>query len=106
MEIVIKRDGKKYKYVQVGEEYSWVNDKNIMVPVVLQSELKVQALSEGIPLSSFNRAAKKPSHDSDDADEEVVDKKVKKTKSFKIKGIVNVFKLKGEIENENETKQE
>ena len=49
----VEHDGKKYALTTVGENPTWVDNRNIIVSVELQGQLRSKAISEGVDKSVF-----------------------------------------------------
>ena len=76
-------EGKRYKFCNIGSTRKWVDDRNIVVPVVMNKTLRKQAIEDGTEPEAF--LSKKPKKL-----ERVRVKKAKVSSSRKRKGSVTV----------------
>ncbi len=93
MEVEIDYGGRKYRYSKVGEILTWVDDKDLTVPVMLHSILRDRAISSGIDKSIFLEARtpnKKPEKIKENKDT----KKSPKKSKTKLIGSINPFEEK------------
>lgn len=74
--------GRKYTYSKVGELMTWMDDKRMVIPVMLHRILREQALESGADVSIFL---------SKQREQEVKDAPKSKGSNKKIKGVFNPF---------------
>jgi hypothetical protein len=61
MEVSVLYEGKRYKYCDVGTSRKWVDNRNIVVPVVMNDVLRRHAIENGIGAEEFlAKKQKKP----------------------------------------------
>jgi hypothetical protein len=58
MEVSVIYDGKRYKFCNIGSSRKWVDNRNIIVPVIMNQILRKQAVKDGVDPEVFT--AKKP----------------------------------------------
>ena len=53
MNVEVKLNGRTYRYINVGISTTWVNEDNIIVPVMMHTKLRETAIASGIDSSVF-----------------------------------------------------
>jgi hypothetical protein len=86
MDISVLYNGKRYKFCDITGSMKWIDNRNIIVPIILSNELRKRAVAEGFDPEIFNtKKINKP--EGDDGIEEV-EWKVAKVKVRNRKGSV------------------
>jgi hypothetical protein len=79
MEVLTELNGRKYRYKSNGLFYTWVDERNLPIPVIVHTSLREKALSEGVDESIFLSNPKSPhSEKTLEAEEPKVTKNQKK----------------------------
>lgn len=94
-EVSVTLNGRVYTYKHNGKFYTWLDYKNLPVPLMLHTKLREKAISEGKDESIFLSKPKTPrlEHKSEVESSEAEDLTVETKKSQKKKstGLINPF---------------
>ena len=100
MDVSVLYDGKRYKFCDVDGSKKWIDNKNIVVPLILGQKLRKLALSEGFDQEVFNNKKKTKKLV---REEEVKKAKVKsKSRKGSVTGGLNLASLMKNIGDKNE----
>lgn len=60
MEVSVTFRNQKYTYKNIGSFFTWVDERNLAVPLLIHTHLREMALAEGADISFFLSAPKPP----------------------------------------------
>lgn len=94
MDIVVSLGNRVYRYKNTGTFYTWVDEKNRPVPVIIHTKLREKALAEGANISHFLSVPKPPRSEDLSPPEEREEKNSSK-KKINMTGGFNPFNIGG-----------
>lgn len=98
MEVVIFHNGRKYTYKHNGAFFTWVDERNLTIPVMIHTILREKALSEGADASIFLSKPKQPSCEAREntSEDNIQNNQIEKAKKKKnLNGGFNPFNIGG-----------
>ena len=91
MEVSVVYREKEYSYVKVGSAMTWVDDSQAIVPVMLHSILREQAISSGISSSVFLSDIPTPDEIKEEKEQKIKEKKISKVSKSKKSKLLSGF---------------
>ncbi len=91
MEISTTWNGRKYTYKFNGSFYTWVDERNLSIPIITHTTLREKALKEGADESIFLSGPRSPSAEKADAKKEAAPQDTKSDNSKKKTNLKNGF---------------
>lgn len=95
-EISVKLEKRVYRYKDTGQFFTWVDESNRPVPVIIHTKLREKALAEGASLSHFLSSPKPPRSEAMDEPESKAENTSTSKKKLNLTGGFNPFNNGGQ----------